>query len=285
MPNILMAGATGKIGRLVAAGLIERGEHPTAIVRNHEKAVAVLGTGPALIEADLADASALARVNGDFDVAYLAAGQVQDQVEIEKNFIDVAAKLGIGRVVKISAYGRADARLVFNRWHNEIEAYLHSTGMAATILRPNGFNDNLLGSAATIKHGQIYSTTGTGKVAWTDTRDIAAVAIEALLDATHTGRTYTITGPELLDFDQVAGLFTEVLGQPVAHVGIDDATFATSLVQAGLPDWMTQAYVEMYAAIRDGYLEDLSTDVTKVLSRQPIALASWIADNAAAFRP
>ena len=39
---------------------------------------------------------------------------------------------------------------------------------------------------------------------WVDARDVAAVAVAALSDPAHAGRTYTVTGAESLSYPQIA---------------------------------------------------------------------------------
>lgn len=284
MSKILLAGATGKVGQLVTARLVERGTRPTALVRDPAKAEAQLGYGVDYVQGDLSDASSLDGVFQGVEVAYLANGQTDRQVELENTFIDAAAKAGLPRLVKISvASTSADTPMVFGRWQHAIEAHLAASGIPATLIRPNAFMANLYGFADTIKNGQIFSTTGQGKMAWIDPADIADVVVTALLDKTHAGRTYTLTGPQALTFDQVAQAFTRVLGREVTSIPIDNAAFAGALTQAGLPAWTVDAYVEMYAAVRTGFLETVTGDVAAVLGREPRSLEAWIAAHATAF--
>ena len=48
-----------------------------------------------------------------------------------------------------------------------------------------------------------------------DPADIEAVAAHVLTSPGHEGASYDVTGPEVLTYSQVDGLFTEALGRPV----------------------------------------------------------------------
>ncbi|MFE8944574.1 hypothetical protein [Streptomyces sp. NPDC007856] len=48
-----------------------------------------------------------------------------------------------------------------------------------------------------------------------DPRDVAEVAVRALLDVGPAGRTYTLTGPEAISVPDQAAVLAAVLGRPV----------------------------------------------------------------------
>jgi uncharacterized protein YbjT (DUF2867 family) len=221
-------------------------------------------------------------------VVYLANGQTDDQVALEKTAIDAAVRAGVTRIVKISAMsanlGPIDGPNPFARWHAEVEDYLAGTPLVVTILRPNMFDDNLLGSAPQIAAGQLYSTTGNGRTAWVHPGDIAELAAAALLDGKHGGKVYEVTGPEAITHDELAERFTSILGKPVQHIAIDDDAFRGALGSAGLPGWVVDAYVEMSAkTVRDGLAGTVSNDVPNVLGRPATSVDAWIEENRGAF--
>ena len=61
---------------------------------------------------------------------------------------------------------------------------------------------------------------GKGRVAMIDARDIATVAVAALLGDGHAGKTYTLTGPEALSFDEVAKIVSQQTGMQIRHVEV-----------------------------------------------------------------
>jgi uncharacterized protein YbjT (DUF2867 family) len=285
---MLLIGATGKVGQRLVPLLVAAGVRPTLLVRDVDKATRLYGDQVDYVKGDLADPASVDAAMAGQDVVYLANGQTDDQVALEKTAIDAAVKAGVKRIVKISAMaadlGKIDGPNPFARWHAEIEEYLAGSPLAVTILRPNMFDDNLLGSAAQIATGQLYSTTGSGRTAWVHPRDIAELAAAALLDDSHAGRVYNVTGPEALTHDELAERFTSILGTPVQHITIDDDAFRGALGSAGLPAWVVDAYVEMNArTVRDGLASTVSEDVPTVLGRPATSVDVWIEENRAAF--
>ncbi|MGM0348363.1 hypothetical protein [Streptomyces sp. Adlamb9] len=76
---------------------------------------------------------------------------------------------------------------------------MRESGGAWTVLRPSSFASNSLGWAAAVRAGEpVPNLTGDGASGVIDPHDIAEVAVAALLDAGHGGRTYTLTGPEAI---------------------------------------------------------------------------------------
>ena len=55
-----------------------------------------------------------------------------------------------------------------------------------------------------VEKGEIYSSTGEGKIPWVSTKDIGAVAYRALTDKVSHDTDHVILGPELLSYGDVS---------------------------------------------------------------------------------
>jgi uncharacterized protein YbjT (DUF2867 family) len=286
--DMLLIGATGKVGQRLVPLLIEAEARPTVFVRDVDAARTLYGDRVDYVQGDLADPESVDAAMVGQDTVYLAVGQTDEQVVLEKNAIDAAVRAGVNRIVKISAmtagHGPIEGPNPFARWHAEIEQHLAEAPLTATILRPNMFDDNLLGSAPQIAAGQLYSTSGEGRTAWVHPRDIAELAAVALLDDSTAGKVYEVTGPEAITHDELAERFTSILGKPVQHIAIDDDSFRGALGSAGLPGWVVDAFVEMNArTVRDGLAGTVSEDIPNVLGRPATSIDAWIEENRSAF--
>jgi uncharacterized protein YbjT (DUF2867 family) len=138
--------------------------------------------------------------------------------------------------------------------------------------------------AGMIKGGAIYMPTGSGKAGFVDVRDIAAVAARVLTETGHGGRAYEITGPEALDYAQVAAIFSRVLGREVKHVDVPPDAAKASLMQAGLPEWLAQAINELSDAMKQGVFERTTNVVRDVGKKEPITLGQFVREHEDAFR-
>jgi uncharacterized protein YbjT (DUF2867 family) len=152
--TVVVAGATGFLGRHIATELIWRGRRVVGIVRDLEKARAVLPREEKLrlVKGDAADSESLrppmegagAVVNtiGILREGHRATFQRQ-HVVATRNLVDAAAQVGgwdgrPTRFVQVSALGVSDdGRTEYLRSKFESEMIVRRSGLAWTILRPS----------------------------------------------------------------------------------------------------------------------------------------------------
>lgn len=283
--KILVVGATGKVGRHVVAGLVEKNVTVRALSRAAERAVESLPPGVEIKEGDLANPADVRAALAGIDRVYLATDSSAEQVSLETHFIDVAQEMGVDRLVKLSAVGaRPDHFVVLAQGHAAIEQHLAQSGVPAVILRPNWFMQNFLGSAETIAgQGAIYGSAAEGRVAFVDARDIAAVAGQALTGEGHIGRTYLVTGSEALTFAEAADRIGRGIGRPVTYVNLSDEDLRNALTQAGLPEEMIAVVLQINRNAREGNLAETTTIVADLTGRPARSLETFARDYAAMF--
>lgn len=278
---IVVFGATGTIGGQVLRHLQEQGADVRAVARTQEKADALGG-----VVADLADPSTLPAAVAGADHVFVATTASADQTQIESNLVDALAGTGT-HLVKLAAMGYdavpPDQAIALSASHARVVAYAKEKGVPLTVLAPSGFMTNLLASAATIQQGQLYASAGDGGLAWVDPADIGAVAAHVLTSSGHEGASYDITGPEVLNHGQVAGLLTEVLGHEVAYVDVPPEQFTGSLRSAGLDPWLADALGELNQLYRQHLAEATTDEVQKATGRPARSLRDWLVEHRASF--
>ena len=282
---ITVFGATGKTGQQVVRGLVERGVAVRAFVRDTEKAQALLPAGVEIVVGDLTDRDAVRRALTGVDKVYLAVGEREDQQQLEETVVDEVAATGVTHLVKISVPGASpDSPVLLGRWHGAVEQRINEAGLpAVTIIRPNWFSQNFLGSAPTIaSHNTIYAAAGEGRIAPIDARDVAAVAVVALTEDGHAGGDYYVTGPEALSHSEIAGRLGRVLGRDVSYVDLPDGDFLSALVGAGVPQWYAEAFAELMPGVRAGWFEAVSPVVDELLGKTR-SFDDFARDNIKAF--
>jgi uncharacterized protein YbjT (DUF2867 family) len=109
---VLVTGATGFIGGRLAQALVESGVDVRCLVRDAARAEHLRALGCEVLEGDVMDAASLERVGEDVDVAYylihaMAGGEGFQEREQDgaRNFAQMAARTGIGRVVYLGGLG------------------------------------------------------------------------------------------------------------------------------------------------------------------------------------
>lgn len=284
---ILLTGATGKCGSSAAAELIRRGVPLRALVRDADKAASLRSAGVDLVVGDAANADDLARAMAGVDKALLLLPNGEQQLDLERQFTDQAAAAGVRHLVKLSSMeAQPDARAPIPRIHWASEEYIRASGLAWTMVKPNFFMQNLLANAPTIKSmHKFFLPLGDGTTGMIDTRDIGAVLATVLADAGHEGQSYEITGPELLNFHEVAERFTEVLGVRIEYVNQPPEAYREMLAKFLTNPWHLDAVCKLFAEIAAGGLTELTDTFRRLMGREPIALRQFITDHKAAFQP
>ncbi|APR81647.1 Hypothetical protein A7982_06996 [Minicystis rosea] len=278
---ILVTGATGKIGLEVVRLLGEAGAPARALLRNPDKAKGWKGIE--VVKGDLDDSASVAAALAGVDTVFLLSNANPKQ---EKAVIEAAVRASVKKIVKISSMGaNADSKVNIARGHAESEAALKQSGVAWTILRPGMFSQNFLNFAHAIKaQGQFTGSVKDGRVAPIDARDIAAVAVKALLEPGHEGKTYVLTGAESITHAEAAEHIGAAIGKPVRYVDVPLEETRAAILGHGLPAWLAEDMVTFQTGIAAGGSNIIAGDVEKVLGRKPLSFADFARDYAAAFQ-
>jgi uncharacterized protein YbjT (DUF2867 family) len=286
MTTILVTGATGTVGAHVVRELAVRPVTVRALVRDRNAAVARLH-GVELVEGDLDDAGSIRRAMAGVDRVFLTAPDGPDKVAREGAVIDVAASRGIDRVVKLSAlHADPASALPAFAWHGQVEELLHRADVPAVVLQPSFFMTNLLMVAAGVAHTDtLYAPTGGAAVAMVDPRDVAAVAVAALTDARHVGRTLQVTGPGSITFHDVATALTGATGRSIEYVDLTAAQARPRFEGAGLPEWLQRHLAGVFDLIRAGAFARATQVVPETTGRPATGIETFVHDHVGAFSP
>jgi uncharacterized protein YbjT (DUF2867 family) len=282
---ILVTGATGTTGSEVVKQLAYDEFPVRALVRDPRRAAALEGPGVEIVQGDFGDPASLALALVGISRVYLVAPPGPDQVALELAFIQAAKAAKVKHIVKLSAYGASlDASWTWARCHAEGERALVASGLGYTMLRPNAFMQNMLDYVPDIlKTGAFHLPAGDGRIGMVDVRDVATVALKALTEKGHDGKTYDITGPESLSYHEVASKLSQALGKTVKYVATDPKTSRKEMLERGMPAAWVEALLELFAFCA-GNGGDVTTPVVSDLARkQPFTFDEFARDFAPAL--
>jgi uncharacterized protein YbjT (DUF2867 family) len=283
---ILVTGATGTVGSPLVATLHERGVAFRALTRSAGHAAALRALGVEAVQGDLGDAASLRPALAGVDRLFLVTSPGPDAVSQERTAVDAAVRAGVTHVVKLSVID-ADLRSPcrFMRGHAESERHLRATGIAHTILRPNSFLQNLLGTpaAAVREVGTIIAANDDARISFVDAADVARVAAVVLTRAEHDGQTYELTGPAPRSYPEIAEALTRLLGRAVQYVDIPDETFRARVLGSGASLWLAEGMMELAQYNRTGRPARVSADVERVTGRRPATVEEFLSAHRAEF--
>ena len=278
--TILVTGATGNVGSQVVEQLIASGVTPRVAVRSINKAESLKKAGAEPVEMDLDRPETVQSALTGVDKVFLVSPFVPNMVELTAILIEAAKRANVQQIVKLSAL--AQPGIALSKWHEEMEKAITSSNIPFTFLRPNGFMQNFVNAMAeSIKSDNaFYLNAGDGKVSFVDTRDIASVAVAALITSGHEGQSYTITGAQALSHAESAAILSQVLGRTINYVDVPEDVVRQGMQGAGMPEPTVNALLELYASYKAGQAATVSPVVEQVTGKQPISFEQFAKDYA-----
>jgi len=240
--TIIVTGATGTIGRQVVEQLVTRGADVRALVRDPSKAN--FPSGVEVVQGDLLDVDSLRSAFSGASTLFLLNAVVPDEYTQALIALNVAREAGIKRIVYLSVI-HSDLYVNVPHFAGKfgVERMIEQMGLNATVLRPAYFMDNDLSIKDVVTGYGIYPMPiGSKGLAMVDTRDIAEIAAIELIRRERAAtplplERINLVGPDTLTGADVAAIWTEALGRPIAYPGDDTAGFEKNLRQF-MPSWM-----------------------------------------------
>jgi len=283
---ILVAGATGNVGREVVNLLLSGGEKVVAVTRH--PATAALPDGAHVVGGDPSRPQTLMPALRGVDAVFISPRALGDATAgaATAGLLKLSAEQGAQRVVLLSAltvqYGGGEKH--FADAFKAVEDAAKASGLPWTILRSAEYASNNLMWAPQIRStGIVRGAYGDAANSTIHERDIAAVSALALVDAAHAGHTYVLTGPQSLSQRDKVRIIGEAIGREVLWEEISPKLVREAMLAQGLPVEIPDRLLG-YLASRVGQPGLSSTDVEQVLGRPALTFAEWAAEHAAAFR-
>jgi uncharacterized protein YbjT (DUF2867 family) len=287
MPSrLLITGATGMIGSLLTDALVARGVKFSVMLRPGDSGDRIAGKpGVTSTEGDFDDPASLRRALEGVGRAFLLTNSSERTEAQQIAFVEAAQAQGVGHVVKLSQLAADQHSPVrFLRYHGAVEAALANSSVGWTSVRPNLILQAYLPFAPAIAHGALPAPIGDAAVSVVDARDIAAVAVAALTEDGHVGKTYTVTGPAAVSHAEIATALGSAIGRRVHFESIAPKEFITMVTGAGMPHWQAEGLAEDYAHYDRGEAGVVSPDVLRVTGADARSVYDFANDYADAFQ-
>jgi uncharacterized protein YbjT (DUF2867 family) len=272
-PTILILGGTGRTGSRIAMSLTACG----AVARTASRT-----GGEVTFDWDdlQTHRSALRGASRLYLVPPTMRVRFADQIAA---LLDVAVDSGVDHVTLLSANGADRAPSVIDLAAVE-KLVTERHELTHTILRPAWIMQNFTDDHLPLVDDALIVPSGGGAEAFVDADDVAAVAVQTLLEPTaHNGATYSLNGPAALTFEDVAAIIADVSGRPVKHVDIDQHVWVNGAISAGVPADYAQMLQWLTGTIIAGTGARPTDDIERILGRPATDFATFARRNAAAW--
>ena len=226
---ILVVGATGLVGGMIARRLLGRGDTVRILVRPGSNYQPPVDAGAQPVVGDLKDPSSLgpacAGVQTVITTATSGSRGGADTVQTvdeegNRHLIDAARAAEVRQFIFVSALSAdEDSPIPMARAKAHTEAYLRASGMPYTVLAPNGILEVNLGLVVgfPLRAGQPATLIGEGRRrhSLVAASDVAAFAVAVVGHPLALNRRVVIGGPEAVSWRDIIATYERVLGRPV----------------------------------------------------------------------
>jgi uncharacterized protein YbjT (DUF2867 family) len=279
-PTVLITGATGNTGQVVAEQLGRRNVSFVAMARSEQNRRKLEAAGIATIAGDFDDPRTLERALAGIEKAYLVCTPDEHLIPRETAFVRAAKAAGVQHVVKCSAFWAAPEAVTQNlRAHAVIERELIDSGMDYTIVRPHGFmqtftlfNWNMIEKASALS-----LPAGDGGIPLIDVRDVSTVVVMSLTEPGHAGKIYDLTGPAVLTMYDQAEILSRVLGRVITYVPGNERQLTTMMKLLGVPPVPGEHVIKIFRLQREHAMEQ-TTPTLRELGIEPITYEQFVRD-------
>jgi uncharacterized protein YbjT (DUF2867 family) len=197
-------------------------------------------------------------------------------------FVRAAAAAGARHIVYVSVPGADRQKLVP---HYRVERAIEASGVPYTFLRSAFFSQNLVRDITThavdiATSGEIIVPAGKGLTSFTDSRDVAEVALMVMRNpAAHANQAYVLTGPEALSYHDVAAIMSEELGRPIRYREPSMLRFWRTV--GPRVTWDTLLFMTgVYWLTRTGKNAPLTDTLPRLLGRPARTMRDFVRDHA-----
>jgi uncharacterized protein YbjT (DUF2867 family) len=262
MAKYVVAGATGRVGSVVASELLSRRAGVTVIARTHNAGEVWKNRGASVALGSLDDEPFLADAFGNARAAFVLLPENVDPADFHgarrrmaEAIAGAVTKSAVPHVVMMSAAAAVlpDGNGPAKDLHY-LEHLLASTSARRTILRAAYFQDNVGGMFPPATHAGIYPNfMPSDDVAFpmVSTTDVGRFAADALLSTSGASETVLVAGPSYSPRD-IAGTLGRALGRTVQVVRVPPEQHVSALTEAGMPKPLAEAVAEMMDAFGKG---------------------------------
>jgi uncharacterized protein YbjT (DUF2867 family) len=165
----------------------------------------------------------------------------------------------------------------------EAEQALRACDAPWTIVRASAFcqvfsEGHLLGP---VRDGEVILPARPVGEPFVDAGDVADVAVTALTEDGHAGRTYEVTGPRLLTFAEAVEEIAEAAGREIRYCRVSMERYEAMLAAQGAPLACVSLLKYLFAEVHDGRNARPACGVQHALGREPRDFADYARATAA----
>ena len=276
---IVVTGAAGHVGGLVAEELFERDVPMRLLVRDASRAPEF--PGAEVVVADYGKPESLAAALQEGDRVFMTSVHEgpDRRVPLHRAFVEAAARAGVVQIVYLSfANAARDATFLHARSHGETEGILADSGVPWTAIRNTMYADHIPGWFD--PDGIAREPLGEARMSFSYRPELAKAIAVTLTEPGHGEQVYDITTPESVSLHDLAHIAAEVTGDAYGYEPATDEEWDERWRALGRTGWELEAGRTSYEAIRAGELDVVTDDYERLTGLEPLRIAEILERHA-----
>ncbi|GAB2538640.1 NmrA family NAD(P)-binding protein [Gracilibacillus alcaliphilus] len=234
--KILVTGATGNVGRHVVEQLHRAGKQVVALTRNQE--TARMPEGVEVVQGDLFTPETLSSVFARVDLIFLITVGGEEYSPLPgQAIIQLAEEQNVQHITVL--------------WSGEkgtVEQAVEDSNLSWTQLHPGEFMSNTLDWIDSIRaEGVVREPFGNSLSAFIHEADIADVAVRTLLENGHTGKIYTLSGPEALTVHEKVQIISTVMERDIQFIELTEKQARSRMQKENIPEEHIEMVINWFA--------------------------------------
>ena len=283
--RVMVTGALGNVGSAVLQELLNLGEAVVAADIDTEKLKArYTDKNVDIRRFDFTDQSTFATALAGVDRVFLMRPPHLGKPEDLKPFILAMKQQGMALVSFLSLMGVENNPVPP---HHKIEKMIEAEGIPYAHIRPSFFMQNVSGVHAyeIREYNEIFVPAGNSRTSFIDAADIGlAIATVLHNPDKYKNTAHTITGPEALNYHEVAEILSEVVGRPIRYARPSYLKYRSVYIKhRGLDKGYVNVTVMLYFMTRMGTAKQVTDDFQRLTGKAPRTFRQFAKANKAAF--
>lgn len=261
---IVVFGANGNTGKVVASTLLERGKKVRVAVRDASKVKDLAARGAEVVSVDVEDGKSVGAALAGAEGVYLlvppdlaSTDLVGRGKRIVAAYVEGLAQTKVPHAVLLSSVaaqlpsGTGPIVIV----HHAEQELSKLTATKNTFVRAAYFMENILANAGAMKGDGVLPVFGGGEgyaFPMIATHDIGLVAANALLEGPQKDPVIELSGPREYSFVDAAAIASDVVGKKVTPLVLPLDAMVPTLTKYGISENVAGLYREMTEAFGKG---------------------------------
>ena len=246
-----------------------------ALVRDECKAAGLKAQGADVRVGSCDDIGSLDRAMQGIEKVLLISGTEKDRVRQHQNVINAAKRAEVRLIVYTSRIVKnQDPSRPLMAGHFATEDSLKNSGLPYVLLRNAPYMDvipQFIGGEKVFETG-IPLPAGDGKVSFALRSELGEATANLLTEEDPQSRTYELTAGEAWSYYDIANALTEISGWEVTYTPLEKPEFEARMRGRGVPEPAIQMAFHFRSEVRNGLLNEVSTEMERLLRRKPVSL-------------